>query len=252
MKVRVYPYKQGSRSAKALAEEVGGKVLRHVGSKYRPRPGDVVINWGSGAIPAFGPATVLNSGDAVSRAANKLTAFRALEEGQVSVPAFTTDRELAEVWIKEGQVVVCRQKLTGHSGDGIVIAETVDDLVRAPLYTKYIKKQDEYRVHATKDGYFFIQRKARRLDEENPDWRVRNLANGFVFIEADPDGVPDVVLDEARHAIRALGLDFGGVDVIYNQREGKAYVLEVNTACGLEERTARRYAETLVPRVAGR
>jgi glutathione synthase/RimK-type ligase-like ATP-grasp enzyme len=44
-------------------------------------------------------------------------------------------------------------------------------------------------------------------------------------------------------AVAALGLDFGGVDVIWNERRQMAYVLEVNTACGLEGQTVNDYAE---------
>jgi len=149
-----------------------------------------------------------------------------------------------------GFPVVCRTKLRGHSGDGIVIANNADELVDAPLYTKYIKKKDEYRVHVARheDDFdvFFIQRKARKLDVEEPNWLVRNLDGGFVFVEAQRVDVPDDVIEQAQRAIKALGLDFGGVDVIWNEREQKAYVLEINTACGLEERTALRYKDAIV------
>jgi D-alanine-D-alanine ligase-like ATP-grasp enzyme len=38
-------------------------------------------------------------------------------------------------------------------------------------------------------------------------------------------------------------LDFGAVDVIWNEKEDKYYVLEVNTACGLEGTTLDKYVE---------
>ena len=74
---------------------------------------------------------------------------------------------------------------------------------------------------------------------------VRNLAGGFVFVEVGREDVPECVIDNAVRSIAALGLDFGGVDVMFNEREQKAYVLECNTACGLEERTAAKYAEAI-------
>ena len=43
-----------------LAAALGGKVLKRINSKFVPKAGDVVINWGSSDFPDFGPATVLN------------------------------------------------------------------------------------------------------------------------------------------------------------------------------------------------
>ena len=246
MSFKVYPYKQGSASAKALAVSLDGKVLKHVGSKFKPRQRDVVVNWGAAKLPNFAPATVLNRD--VGTAQCKLATFVKLKDAGVRIPQFWTRRE--DIPFGAGPVV-CRTKLRGHSGDGIVIADALDDLVDAPLYTKYIKKKDEYRVHVIGDEAFFIQRKARKLDEENPNWQVRNLAGGFVFVEVGEEDVPPDVITQAVAANEALGLDFGGVDVMWNEREQAAYVLEVNTACGLEERTADRYKEAIVDYIEG-
>lgn len=249
MTYKVFPYKQGSASAKALSLSLGGKVLKINGSKYRPKRGDFVINWGAGTVPDFAPATTLNSAGRVSAASNKLTSFKAFKAAGVRVPEFVETKADAD-----GKLVfpvVCRTVLRGHSGAGIVIANTKQDLVEAPLYTQYIKKKDEYRVHVLKDRAFFIQRKARKLDNENPNWQVRNLAGGFVFVETNENEVPKDVLDQSIAAIAALGLDFGGVDVMWNEREKQAYVLEVNTACGLEERTANHYRDAFLHLVEG-
>lgn len=240
MSFRVYPYKQGSQSAKALAVALKGKVLKVVGSSWNPRVGDVVVNWGSSNLSALPPATILNDAINVRLAGNKLCTFRALRDAGVSIPPF---------WENVGDIpadaypVVCRTILNGHSGAGIVIANTPEELVPAPLYTRYMKKKHEYRVHIFRGEAFFIQRKAKRVDAENPNWQVRNLAGGFVFIES-PD-TPQAVIDQSIMAIAALGLDFGGVDVIWNDKTQQALVLEVNTACGLEERTALKYAEVI-------
>ena len=55
-----------------------------------------------------------------------------------------------------------------------------------------------------------------------------------------PDPVRDTI---AVNAVKALGLDFGAVDIIYNEKENQYYVLEVNTAPGLEGTTLIKYAE---------
>ena len=242
MSYKVFPYKQGSASAKALSEALQGKVLKIHGSKYRPKRGDTVINWGAAAINNYAPATTLNSD--VRNAQDKLATLRILKDAGVRTPEFVTTKADAENQLTFP--VVCRTKLRGHSGDGIVIADLKEDLVNAPLYTQYVKKKDEYRIHVLRDRAFFLQRKARKLDSENPNWQVRNLAGGFVFVEAERNEVPEDVLNQAIASIAALGLDFGGVDVMWNAKEAKAYVLEVNTACGLEERTAERYKDAIL------
>lgn len=241
---KVYPYKQGSASAKKLAEALDGKVLKHVGSKYKPRLGDVVVNWGAAAPPVFAPATTLNADVRVAQC--KLATFDKLQAAGVRIPPHWTAKGGGDGVFP----VVCRTKLRGHSGDGIVIANNADELVEAPLYTKYVKKKDEYRVHVLKDKAFFIQRKARKLDNDKPNWLVRNLAGGFVFVECPGDEVPADVINQAVATVAALAIDFGGVDVIWNDKEGKAYVLEVNTACGLEDRTADKYQKAIADLVA--
>lgn len=237
MRIRLRSYKAGSRSATALAAALGARVLRTTGSTFRPRAADLIVNWG-GSAPIEGPARVLNSPAAVAVASNKRSSFEAFRAAGVSIPDFWTAR--ADV-PDDAFPCVCRTILSGHSGAGIVVAETREQLVDAPLYVRYVPKQDEYRVHVFQGRVIAVQRKARRLDVENPNWRIRNHANGFVFAR---DGVvaPELVVNSAISAVSALGLDFGGVDVIWNDRRGAAYVLECNTACGLEGATVDDYA----------
>lgn len=250
MRLQLYPYKPSSRSACMLATKLGCKKLRHVGSRYRPRKDDIIINWGASSLPDFTPAQVLNPD--ITAATCKLTSFQVFREAGVNIPPFWVDRDVIP---DDAFPVMCRTVLCGHSGDGIVIANTRDGLVDAPLYTKYVKKKDEYRIHViraedddpdvTPVRAFFLQRKARKLAVENPCWQIRNLSSGFVFTEVEYDAVPGCVIEEAYNGILALGLDFGGVDVIYNELLDQAFVLEVNTACGLEDRTAEQYADAL-------
>lgn len=244
-RIRVYPYKAGSRSAKVLADKLGGKVLKKVGSKYNYREGDLVINWGASDCP-FSGRGVANQPNAIEPASNKLKYFLLMKEAGVSHPEFWTRREDIPA---DAYPVMCRTKLQGHSAEGLVIANDANGLVAAPLYTRYIKKQEEYRVHLIRkpDGQMIdvvvIQRKAKRLDAVEPNFMIRNLANGFVYVLDDEDEVPACVVEESKKALEATALAFGAVDVIYNRHQDKAYILEVNTAPGLEDRTAEAYAE---------
>jgi len=232
-KIRIHPYKQGSRSAKALADALGGKVLKREGSVYIRRAGDAVINWGDSSA---GNLACFNLAGNVARAANKLQAFLRFKEAGVSVPAFSSDKQ-GVGW--EGLTVV-RHKLSGHSGEGIELRDA-GDLPSAPLYVQYVPKKAEYRVHVVGKRVVLIQRKARNPSCDNPNWKVRNHDNGFIFVRNDVKA-PSSVEEQALKAIAALGLDFGAVDIIWNEKQSRPYVLEVNTAPGLEGSTIDDYA----------
>ena len=247
---RVIPYRAGSRGATALSRALGGLCLKIDGtSRFRPRRDDVIINWGN---TNHNYPLAINAGN-LTIASNKLRFFQRMtdtDNGDI-IPAFWTRREDIP---DDAFPIVCRTVLAGHSGEGIVIAATRDDLVPAPLYVKYIKKQDEYRIHVgirwhlyEQDGHaesiiISQQRKARRREtpDEQVNWQVRNHANGFVYVRGDCNP-PASVVDAARRALEATGLDFGAVDVIYNARTEQAYVLEINTAPGLEGQTLDDY-----------
>lgn len=244
--LKIYPYMNGSKSAKALAQAIGCLVLKHESDRVF-KTKQLVINWGSSKIkrPHNG-WDILNAPLNVSNAANKLTTFELFKEHEVPTVEWTTDAVEAAKWLMEGNPIVARFKLSGHSGDGLVIYNTIEEMEKegerkvAPLYTKYTKKKDEYRIHVFQGEVIFQQRKARKKDvpDEKVNWQVRNLAGGFIFAN---DGVvaPDVVQQAAVLAVQALGLDFGAADVGF--KDGVAYVYEVNTACGLEGRNLEAY-----------
>lgn len=245
-RIRIQPYKAGSRSARSLAEALDGRVLRLRNSRYQRNPRDVIINWGAGESPYRG-INVLNQPEAIRLAANKLTAFQRMRQANVNVPDFYTNaRDIPA----DAYPIFARTVLSGHSGRGIVICNTPNDIIPAPLYVRYIKKLHEYRIHVFQNptngntSIIAMQRKAKRNGDPNRDFMIRNHDNGFVFVR---DGVnpPAPVIEQARAAIVALGLNFGGVDVIWNERRGEAYVLEVNTACGLEGQTITDYANAI-------
>lgn len=245
---KVLPYRAGSRGARELADAVGGRVLRLQGSRYRPSPRDTVVNWGNTNPPDLAPARILN-GRGIRDASNKLHFFRRIRDNNESeiTPAFW---ERPEDIPDDAFPVVCRTVLAGHSGEGIHIAADRMGLVRAPLYVKYVKKQDEYRVHVgierRPDGNTFavidVQQKRRRHDHDNPNFQIRNLQNGFIYAREGVDP-PECVLDVAKRALACTDLDFGAVDVIYNARERRAYVLEINTAPGITGTTVERYRD---------
>lgn len=240
----VYPYKPGSKSARDLSQAIGAKRIRHKGSKLRGDPSKTVINWGSGNLPfEVRQCTVLNDPDRVGIAGNKLLTFKALARAKVRLPNWTEDKSVAEEWLEDGHTVFARTLLRASSGKGIVICEPGGETVQAPLYVKYTKSKSEWRVHVLGGEAKATHRKIRdpKVNPEDVDFRVRNHAAGFIF-QRNNDAVPGDVEAQAVTAVSALGLDFGAVDVIYNQHKSEAYVLEVNTAPGLTGETLDVYS----------
>lgn len=248
-RIAITPYKRGSRSAKllraGLTQELGRNVLfidpdRVVFCK----PSRIVINWGSSAVDDSVRCRVLNIPEAVGRASNKLATLGRFQWQDVPHPEYTQSIETAKNWIENGDKVVCRTLLTAHSGRGIVVAKQQEDLIDAPLYTKYIRKKKEFRVHVFNDQVIDIQEKRRSsaVDDHHP--YIRNHSNGYVFCRGDIVE-PDDLRGLATSAVRSLGLDFGAVDIVWNEAQNKCFALEVNTACGLEGSTVDKYVQAI-------
>lgn len=262
-KIRIEPYKTWSGGAKRLGQRAG--ILRATKRQVAKHGDfDVIINWGRSERRFNGE--YINKPECVCKAGDKQTAFAVLADAGVPVPPFTSDHATAQQWLEDGSAVVCRKLLRASGGRGIVLVAPPDSelsggsgvrstLVSAPLYVKYVKKAEEYRIHCVRGDIVDVQQKRRKLDtpDEAVNWQIRNHDNGWVFAR---DGVspPSCVLDAARRAVVALGLDFGAVDVGYNAHSKEAVVYEVNTAPGLEGTTLDKYyaaIRTILPSIRG-
>ena len=241
-KLAIWAYDNRSLSARTLAQELDCRLIRHKNSKFRPAADKLIINWGGSyhAADDLFPCPVLNS----IGSRNKIETFQTLD-GKARIPEWATRRENGPIqWLNEGSDVVVRHVIRGHGGKGIRIVKPGEQLDMAPLYTRYVKKKREFRVHCFERGGAISahvhEKKGRRGVEKN--YQIRNHDNGFVYIR-DVEDAPEDVVRQAYQAFVALGLDFGAVDVIYNEHEDKAYVLECNTAPGMDGITIDLYVE---------
>jgi len=238
-RIRVLPYKMGSKSAKAISYYLGCKGLyTDTRSKFIGRVGDKIINWGnSSGISNDRGVTYINKPSAVKLASNKLATFKMLD-GHVSIPEYYT--ELPPI---NDNIYVARTTLYGHSGEGIVVGAS-DFLPYAPLYTKYIKKVSEYRVIVVGSRAIDTKKKLKKRDYEGErDKYIWNHSNGYVFAR-DGFVLPDDVSTMAIKAVITLGLDFGAVDIIEDE-DSNFYILEVNTAFGIEGQTLQLVCDAL-------
>ncbi len=248
---RVCAYNPASDSARKLARGMGAKRIREPGATaFVPRTGDVVVNWGRSApFPDWwGRGRIVNDPAKVRVASNKRLAFQVLQEAGVRVPSYTTDVAKARKWARK-RIVFGRRLLKSSNGRGIEIYKTPEAIQEGlPLYVKYTPKKDEYRVHVMGGRIIDIQKKMRRRGEfyGDPDTRnmVRNYDNGWVFGRADITPPNDVLLQSVS-AVKALGLDFGAVDVGWTENIQMATVFEVNTAPGLSGTTISNYVRAM-------
>lgn len=258
--IAILPYGP-SESAKSLRDDIISQgthslCLRRVGSTFRGRQGEMVVNWGNSTIPSetfhtiCGAATtVLNRPASIAKASNKIEAFRALHEVGVPTVDWTVSEGVARAWVSEGALVYARTTLQGHSGEGIVMAHREPESIQgvgnaftvgstlpaARLYTKGIVAQRrEFRIHVMNGVVTYVQQKKRAEGwQDNPAYSnvVRNYHTGWIYAAMDIS--PNQAAQEyAIAAVTALGLNFGAVDVI--TRRDQAWVLEVNTAPGLQ------------------
>ena len=214
-----------SRSLKLLAAKLSERLGYRV---WRVKPSEVRLRT---------PVSFLCGIDIINQ-------FLMFERGEVSCPDYRLSMNFFHQppdWKK----VVVRHITNSSEGQGIEIVQNAIDMVpQAPLYTQYIPKKKEFRVHVWNNEVIDIQQKRKKEGvDHNP--QVRNVANGYVFCRSDlvePDGIRQLALD----AVNCLGRSYGAVDIIWNEKMNKCFVLEVNSRPGMEGTTLDIYVNAIL------
>lgn len=262
MSIKILPYKLGSKTAKALAREVGGIRIHHKAnkSKYRGSSRDIIYNYGN-ASKGFSWLSrfiknrrLLNHPDAIRKASSKVTAFQIVQQylskgkHQWYIPKFTTKRSEATTMAGSG-VVYCRTLTRASEGRGIVVAHNAGEVVSAPLYTEgLMNTKREYRAHVFNGEVIDLVAKATASGGENPNQEIRSHDNGWIFTRDAikiPSDVKKIIIACAVETCETLGIDVAAVDIL-RTTDNKVYMLEVNTAPGMEGTTIKKYAKALV------
>lgn len=255
-KLKLFPYNLGSNSAKLLAQTFNCVRVRPDGA-YKWFPNHIVINWGNSVAPKWATpqclSRMLNKPSAVAVAADKVRTFQVLQPHiSQHLPEWTTNLDTARKWLEQPiypgrkHAVLCRTLTRASEGRGIILATSMDQLVSAPLYTRYKPKSAEFRVHVfRRDGVVDVTQKRRRTSVDTTSASdtakyIRSYDNGWVFCR-DGINVPEKVRSVALSVIQHMDLDFGAVDVGYDEKFGIT-VYEVNTAPGIEGTTLESYA----------
>lgn len=223
--IKLSPGVKGSQSAKRLAEALSNKLGYKVFRSVKDFPKKEALKYSGGE--------------------DKLFQYKWFTEHELPSLLFTVEQHVAKQYVENGNVVVGRQLLNASCGKGILIFEKPEEVVACPVYTVYKKKKREFRVHVFRDKVVeVVEKKARTEWTGKRDTRIRNLDNGYVFCKCDvePEGLRDLALKAAP----VVHSDFRGVDIGYNEKNNELFVIEVNSAPGIEGSNVSKYVETIV------
>jgi hypothetical protein len=184
---------------------------------------------------------------------SKLSQLRRFRKSGIPCPDFSTDLEVAKTWVKAGDQVFGRDKK--HEKGLDIVDQRSPAWADKDFWSKVIPNvASEYRVHIF-DGEriqqglkcFDPMAEKKRID----DLPIRNTETGWRYnhLFKPSDGSVDL----AKHAVQELGYLWGAVDIL-EDASGTCYVLEVNTAPGMDDTTAHAYADAIerhVQRVHG-
>lgn len=264
-KVFFVPYRTGSESIDLLTERLGIKSVKIDGtSKVLAKPDNkILILWGkpSFKLPdrTYSHAIFINGPGNIEYAVNKKKFFDRIA-GYDYCLEYTDDADEARDWIEDDEAkVIARETVTGMGGEGITVIRSLDEWPinkTFALFTKYVPKKAEYRVHVFNDRAIAVSRKVMPTGQApasaSTGWEVRSHDNGFIFQREEVDAVPAKVISAAIDAVSRCGLTFAGADVLWNDKRKRAYVCELNSAPGIEGSTVEAYAaafEEYIPRL---
>lgn len=102
----------------------------------------------------------------------------------------------------------------------------------ARFFTNYVPRETEYRVWTYRRMHLATYVKVMRHPEQ---YRFMGCSfrNGYAFELVNSENVPRGAVEAAAASVSAIGLDFGAVDILKG-KDGRFYVLEINSAAGVE------------------
>lgn len=227
---------------------------------------DTVDNGGT-RIEVNTVQAIANSSDKLAMK-NKFSADNvatALWSAGVNIDTIVADMKAKMDEGKEPFPLVSKHRF-GSRGTGNKIHNTVEELkawaegkdLTKYIFEKYYNYVREYRLHVTEEGCFYTCRKMLKRDvPEDARW-FRNDQNCVWIMEENPAfDKPvnwDAIVADSVKALKAVGLDFGAVDLRVqsasnkdgDRRENpKFIVVEINSAPSFGDVTAEKYIEEL-------
>lgn len=226
---------------------VTGKLLRQILACPRKRTNkraklDVLIRWGSSEV--FDRTTAkleLNTAEAVANASNKLRMIGLLAANNIPIPRVAgRNVSLDEIKDSTGNYYI-------RSNQGVVRYGN-DFNASTDLYaTQPIpNKRREYRVHVFNGKIIAIYEKIpHSLEQDGVRPALFKSYNcHFSLVDPQRSRCNAEGQEIAIRAVAALGLLFGGVDLI-RDKDGNFFVCEVNSSPGLNQNNAQRWVTAI-------
>lgn len=237
----------GPRLAQYLGCPSGTDLSRHQARQY-----DTIIRWGSRTHIPRTPARIVQPKQAIANASDKFGALQTLADTDgVRVPNFTQDRaEIQNPAVCNNPAEQVTWPVLGrdqsHAGgtDIELLMQYRDAYLVSGKhhYVDYLPTEHEFRMHVVDGEVIKVHQKLLRREADMYPGYIRNEDNGWVFLNPREPTPPEEL---ALNTADALGLDIAALDVIREEGTGDHYVLEVNSAPGLDEPNMRRYGDAL-------
>lgn len=202
----------------------------------------VHIRYG-GTEPSQSNEPELNSIDFIRLCSNKKALSDLLVENGIRTVQFFNKEEYSE---SMGTVLV-RDNLYSFGGRGITVARNEEEVSKAigNWVTPFLRFTVEYRVHIFNGKIIRIQKKVNGSEQQEEEYPIRNHSRGYFFsvrttknIGMDNFSALQAFVDKVVELFpekHFCGLDIG-------KTKQNHYVIENNSAIGLEESTLYLYA----------
>src|SRR5262245_60444506 len=221
----LYVYRRAvSTGARLLTEALkqAGVEAKRVRRLPRLAGSDRVLAWGETHKGAL-------NGDAPIR--SKITDAAILLKA--GVPTVEVSATFREGWLGRSRNHTC--------GDDLLVPPT-----RPDYWVRKLDIVEEYRVHMFHE---LSIRAGRKIPRDGAHSWIRSLQSGW-WISYDGKGIKQKHRELAKKAVKALGLDFGAVDLA-KLKDGTLIVLEVNRAPGVEGNSITAYVNAIQKWVGG-
>lgn len=238
----IYLYKRGTGMGR-IARRLGLSIMVANGTPITRRHNEPHLNWGwvnllpEGAEINPEAPKILNHN--IRPAFYKARAFELFNKAGVRCPIWDTDGNALHkrlVELKRRHMLARRDGLSKGRGINLVCLDA-NKIPTADFFVEKLSCQREFRIHVWLGEVICTQAKMVPVGCKN---FIHNFENGCVYTTLDlARFAPSNEIDSlAKSAIKALGLDFGAVDILVTKK-GVPYVLEVNTAPGLRSTPTR-------------
>lgn len=144
---------------------------------------------------------------------------------------------------------VVRSTLTGYGGEGIYMVKNEDDLRKiyrnGYWWTKFVPMQSEFRVHIANGNIVKLFKKILKEDHTE-DMPIRNLKSCHFSLQNTEDKY-----SKLKELVTEISKIFGNkyfmaLDVGWNTERKEYFIIEGNSAPGLNELTAEIYAKNIL------